>query len=467
MSEFLYDKAIMALKAQRYDEAQASYEQALQVGYSVEAWTGLGICKLFQIAEGQTMEEVLFCFEKARKVEGADNREIDLKLLQNGQVVILQCAAYAIASINNAIEAEKKAATAALISIASIAVGGLSNSIGTKIFAGAAAATAAGVAVGQFGKMTSSKEIAKFATDLLEEIYNNVYGFLLEKDKMEEAVELKDTTDRLCSEILDALDPNRKKARESQELIEAQKVAQKEEMANQTDESVVSLANSFQELGVFQMISFLEVTSDEVLQLIKNDNFLFCIKNALNCDHYFCEKGVVKTGLMFGKQEIYYSYSELSNLEKSWGGALRDKPTGYKIDINKASVDWQSPIIDFINSKRHELSPESKNMPGQELAIEEVPIVEEAVSELAVKTPLSDKYLIPENIRYYGGLIQKRQSEVGFFKKDRYKKIFIKDIIKEYDVKFMDWGNLAKELKEFESANSQSLADKYSDISVE
>ncbi len=29
MSEFLYDKAIMALKAQRYDEAQAAYEQAL------------------------------------------------------------------------------------------------------------------------------------------------------------------------------------------------------------------------------------------------------------------------------------------------------------------------------------------------------------------------------------------------------------------------------------------------------
>ena len=58
--------------------------------------------------------------------------------------------------------------------------------------------------------MTSSKEIAKYAADLLENIYNNVYGFLIEKDNMEEAVELKDTTDRLCSEILDALDPKRK-----------------------------------------------------------------------------------------------------------------------------------------------------------------------------------------------------------------------------------------------------------------
>jgi len=60
-----------------------------------------------QIAEGQTMEEVLYCFEKARKVEGADNREIDLKLLQNAQVVILQCAAYAIATEMNSDWPEK------------------------------------------------------------------------------------------------------------------------------------------------------------------------------------------------------------------------------------------------------------------------------------------------------------------------------------------------------------------------
>jgi len=57
--------------------------------------------------------------------------------------------------------------------------------------AGTAAATAGGGAVGQFGKMTSSKEIAKYAADLLVHIYDNVYGFLIEKDNMEEAVELK------------------------------------------------------------------------------------------------------------------------------------------------------------------------------------------------------------------------------------------------------------------------------------
>ena len=43
------DKAIMALKAQRFDEAQSAYEDILKGGYTVEAWCGLGACKMFQI----------------------------------------------------------------------------------------------------------------------------------------------------------------------------------------------------------------------------------------------------------------------------------------------------------------------------------------------------------------------------------------------------------------------------------
>lgn len=75
-----------------------------------------------------------------------------MKLLQYAQVVILQCGAYAIAAIKNALDAEKKAATAALISIASIAVGSLSNSTGTKILAGAVAATSAVLRKGNLKK---------------------------------------------------------------------------------------------------------------------------------------------------------------------------------------------------------------------------------------------------------------------------------------------------------------------------
>jgi len=364
MSEFLYDKAIMALKAQRYDEAQASYEQALQAGYSVEAWTGLGICKMFQIAEGQTMEEVLYCFEKARKVEGADNREIDLKLLQNAQVVILQCAAYAIASINNAIEAEKKAATAALISIASIAVGGLSNSIGTKIFAGAAAATAAGVAVGQFGKMTSSKEIAKFATDLLEQIYNNVYGFLLEKDKMEEAVELKETTDRLCNEILETL-PGAigvKSAKENEKALTSNPNISElatflnglkagfniEKNGHLMDSSPSNEKSDFKVLGT------------EKKELIESGDFLFVLREikvpAESAKWWFSTDGIYEVNRgVFNSKFTFVKYNDL-NLKTTWTSSLKCESTGITLRLGSAitemNLDWPEKVVEFIKTQQ-------------------------------------------------------------------------------------------------------------------
>jgi len=375
MSEFLYDKAIMALKAQRYDEAQSSYEQALQVGYSVEAWTGLGVCKMFQIAEGQTMEEVLYCFEKARKVEGADNREIDLKLLQYAQVVILQCGAYAIVAIKNALDAEKKAATAAIISIASIAVGSLSNSTGTKILAGAAAATAAGVAVGQFGKMTSSKEIAKFAADLLESIYNNVYGFLLEKDKMEEAVELKETTDRLCNEILDSI-PGAKEKIEAENKLNIELNELRNSNENHTDKDVSELAKSLNYLKFKKKVTLMNVTTKTILECkeveeaykqdlnsIDAGDYLFSINDFLGNSHCnFTTKGVCSYKGFFTKKLTLIKYNDLAQIEKiPFAGNLKliDKKSGFdlmiqyiEIQANGVPEDWCSPIINFIKAKQ-------------------------------------------------------------------------------------------------------------------
>ena len=367
MSEFLYDKAIMALKAQRYDEAQSSYEQALQVGYSVEAWTGLGVCKMFQIAEGQTMEEVLYCFEKARAVDGANNREIDLKLLQYTQVVILQCGGYAIASIKNAINAEKKAATAALIAIVSIGVSSLSNSTGTKILAGAAAATAAGVAVGQFGKMTSSKEIAKYATDLLETIYNNVYGFLLEKDKMVEAVELKETTDRLCNEIIDSI-PGGEKIRQNQESQNT--------LTSSDNINVVELSKYINNLKSGLNINKYGLLMDSSPSDEKNDfhildeekkivvnsgKFLFVLREVakisyLNARWWFTTEGIYECKEPVFKASFnFVKYDDLQ-LVVGWTGNLKCKNTGIRVRLGTSIKEignvWAEAVINFVKSQQ-------------------------------------------------------------------------------------------------------------------
>ena len=367
MSEFLFDKAKMALKSQRYDEASSAYEKILETSYNVEAWTGLGVCKMFQIADGRSMQEVLYCFEKARQVEGANNLEIDLKLIQYAQIVILQCSAFAVTSIQNALEAEKNAKTASLISLVSVGLAAVSNSTGVKILAGAAAATAAGVAVGQFGKMTSSKEIAKYAVNLLENIYNNVFTFLIEKDRTNEAKVLKETTEQLINHILDVLDVTRAQERILMENLEKEGKALDEYnekvVASLTDEELISLASSFADLGFItkadtlisplSFLSFDNLSDSNILKLVNNDTILFSLKS-FSGTHYFCKNGILSY------TKIYYPYLSIKSLEKNWIGGIKDKQSGYLLDLAMGGPDWQSIVINFINIKKktHDQNPE-------------------------------------------------------------------------------------------------------------
>lgn len=206
MSEFLFDKAHMALKAQRFEEAQSSYEQALQENYSVEAWTGLGVCKLFQITEDQTIEEVLFCYDKAKSVESANKVEIENHLLEHAILVVSKFADYAISAIKNLKEAEKKAKTAAFVSLASFAIAGMSDSRTTKIISSTVGASAVGIAVGQFAKMKSSKETGIYATEMMKNLFESIYNYLGEKSN-ELANQFKNITDEMCYKVMAEIDP--------------------------------------------------------------------------------------------------------------------------------------------------------------------------------------------------------------------------------------------------------------------
>ena len=375
----------MALKAQRYDEATSTYEKILETAYTVDAWTGLAICKLFQIADGRSMEEVLYCIEKARNVEGANNASIDLKLIEYTQIVIIQCAAYAIAAINNAIEAEKNAKKAALLSIASVAVAGMSNSTGVKILAGTAAAASAGVAIGQFGKMTSSKEIGQYAISLLNNIYTSIHGSLIESNKIEQATVLEQTTFKLCEDISEALDPSikeRRLAEEQHEKLVAEQEQKLQSLKSQlSDENLISLVSSFADIGLLDQLDFNEVKDDDVIKAIGNDKVLFSLRVfhvTGNPNHYFCENGILNN------HNKYFYYKDIQSLEKTFFGGLKDKSSGYKIDLN--SQGWHSLIIDFVNYRREESSlqieeaqeasqnSESKNTPDA-TSFEQIPFL--------------------------------------------------------------------------------------------
>ena len=201
MSDFQFDKAFMAVKAQRYEEAQNAYEKALDRASSVEGWTGLGICKLFQLSDNQTMEEVIFCFNKAKEVESADSKEIDLQLISYSTLVIEQYTNYSINLITKLIEAEQAQKDAAIISATSLVVGGLSDSGTMKTLSGIAAGAAAGVTVGKFGEIANIKEAGQFALNLINDIHTNVNDFLVDNSKISEATALNSRVNELTEKI--------------------------------------------------------------------------------------------------------------------------------------------------------------------------------------------------------------------------------------------------------------------------
>lgn len=240
MSDFLMDKAHMALMAKRYEEAQGAYEEILRSSYTVPAWTGLGNCKLFQLSNGQTIDEVLYCYDKARGVESANIEAIDKELLAYSTLVMNQYANFAIQAIEKAIQAEKDAAAAALISVAAIAVGAMSDGMTTKVLSGVAAGAAGAIAVGKFGEMTDMKEIATYCTEMLSSAHLQILKHLAENGALPEAIEFQKNCDALAAKVIESLPEHVRKAMDRRS-------------ANENSASLIS-----EDTGVMAIKSFLE-----------------------------------------------------------------------------------------------------------------------------------------------------------------------------------------------------------------
>lgn len=202
MGNFNLEKAFMAVKAQRYEEAQNSYERALETEYSVEAWTGLGICKLFQLTENQTMEEVTYCFSKAKEVDNADINKIDLQLISYSNLVLERATAFCINLMERIKQAESEKNAALITSGIAMAIASNSNSSFGQIASGVIAGASAGVAVGKFAEISDIKTAGQLAFQIIDDISIGVNNFLVDNNKLPEAqafnnrvIELKNIID--------------------------------------------------------------------------------------------------------------------------------------------------------------------------------------------------------------------------------------------------------------------------------
>ena len=203
MKDFSLEKAFMAVKAQRFEEAQDAYETALSKESTVEAWTGLGVCKIFQLLQDQTMEEVVYCFAKAKEVPGADIKEIDTKLISYSSLVIEQGVAYCLSLLKQIEEAEKAATKAIVASAISAYAAVNSKSLGGTLLGAGVAAAAAGVAVGKLADIADAGTAGQLTVNMIQDVHNHLTSHLVETENIAELKKLTTRTEELTKLVND------------------------------------------------------------------------------------------------------------------------------------------------------------------------------------------------------------------------------------------------------------------------
>lgn len=168
------DLATMALKGKRYNEAESIYMQIATQNNSSEAWVGMGICKLYQLADGRTMDEVVFCIDKAKQLNPEIRLEIENQLIINCQILLNAYMNVFEQSLVKHKELKRQAMTGAILAGVSMGVGSNSKSAFGTIASLAGTGAGIGVAVDAFSKMSTLNEIRNFILSKCDEINNSL-----------------------------------------------------------------------------------------------------------------------------------------------------------------------------------------------------------------------------------------------------------------------------------------------------
>ncbi len=177
------DLATLALKGKRYSEAENIYMQIVGTDNSVEAWCGVGICKLYQLTENRTMDEVIFCFEKAKQASPNLHKEIEEQLIIHSGIVLTTYTQLIQSAAQQAAKEKGKAQLGAALAAVSF-IGGMNSS---KAFSTIAAlggtGAGVGVAVDSLNKINDLKVLSRIILSKCNEIYNAVNTFCAKENQ--------------------------------------------------------------------------------------------------------------------------------------------------------------------------------------------------------------------------------------------------------------------------------------------
>jgi hypothetical protein len=179
--ELQLDLATMALKGKRYDEAEQLYMKIASEGNSTEAWVGMGVCKLYQLASNRTMDEVVFCFNRAKKMSPNMLDDIDNQLMANTVVILKTYVSVVEKALEEKLKETNKAIFGAVLTGISF-IGGMNSKSAFGTIA-ALSGTGAGVsvAVDSLNKISNYDELIKNVLQLCNDANNGVIASVSNK----------------------------------------------------------------------------------------------------------------------------------------------------------------------------------------------------------------------------------------------------------------------------------------------
>ena len=194
------DRATLALKGSRYEEAEKIYLEMAEKEYSVEAWCGVGLCKLYQLANGIGVDEALFCFNKAKEIDAKMSDEIDSQFIMHSSNVIITFTKHLHSAIDSAQDQKGKVAMGALLAGASIIAGSRSSSSTfTQLGSLAAGGAGVGIAVDGFNKIEDLTQLQNKIAGMIDELISCVRNNT--KSDLKEHQEFIDLTNGLVQSI--------------------------------------------------------------------------------------------------------------------------------------------------------------------------------------------------------------------------------------------------------------------------
>ena len=73
-----FDLAMLELKGNRYEKAEEMFVELTVKYNNADMWCGLGIAKMGRLLSNTTVEEVFYCFDKARQLAPEKESELEV-----------------------------------------------------------------------------------------------------------------------------------------------------------------------------------------------------------------------------------------------------------------------------------------------------------------------------------------------------------------------------------------------------